>query len=244
MSTLSYSDEIIILRVKNWQTADKYAVCFSRLHGRINFIAYGAKYPRSITGRLIQPFAVLNAEFYEGSSVDKLKNCEVLQRTETLTIDQMAYASLAAEVTELLTEARDAREEIYDLLLGTLGLLPKHNARLVVLAYLVKLLDLTGIGPVYERCVICGRDFGSDAVFSNEQGGVLCGACKTGTEGWPVTAEIQKLWRTLAQLDWASPAAFSVKGSALMGLERILHSYLVYQTERPLKSLDFIAQLK
>ena len=112
MSALSYNDTIIILQVKNWQTADKYAVCFSRLHGKIAFIAYGAKYPRSLTGRLIQPFAVLNAEFYEGSSVEKLKSCEVVQMPETFTIEQMAYGSLAAEVTGMLTETKDAKEEI------------------------------------------------------------------------------------------------------------------------------------
>lgn len=244
MSALSYNDTIIILQVKNWQTADKYAVCFSRLHGKIAFIAYGAKYPRSLTGRLIQPFAVLNAEFYEGSSVEKLKSCEVVQMPETFTIEQMAYGSLAAEVTGMLTETKDAKEEIFFLLLGTLGLLVKHNARLVVLSYLVKLLNLTGIGPVYDRCVVCGRPVGSEAVFSNEQGGVLCGECKAGSGGLPVTAEIQALWHTLQQLDLENPGAFSVKGRSLMGLERILHGYLVYQTERPLKSLEFLAQLK
>ena len=45
MSSEVFQDEAVILRVKNWQTADKYAVCFCREHGKIPFVAYGAAYP-------------------------------------------------------------------------------------------------------------------------------------------------------------------------------------------------------
>ncbi len=55
MSNTAYQDEVIILKVKDWQTADKYAVCFSRAHGKIPFLAYGARYARTTGGRLIQP---------------------------------------------------------------------------------------------------------------------------------------------------------------------------------------------
>jgi DNA repair protein RecO (recombination protein O) len=44
-------------------------------------------------------------------------------------------------------------------------------------------------------------------------------------------------------LDLAEPEHFSVKGGALMELEQVLHRYLVYQTEQPIKSLEFIRQL-
>lgn len=50
MSSTVYQDEVIILKVKDWQTADKYAVCFSRAHGKVPFIAYGARYARTTGG--------------------------------------------------------------------------------------------------------------------------------------------------------------------------------------------------
>ena len=62
MSNTAYQDEVIILKVKDWQTADKYAVCFSRAHGKIPFLAYGARYARTTGGRLIQPFAMLDMQ--------------------------------------------------------------------------------------------------------------------------------------------------------------------------------------
>ena len=48
--TNNISDQGVVLMVRNWQTADKYAVCFTREHGKVRFIAYGARYVRNTAG--------------------------------------------------------------------------------------------------------------------------------------------------------------------------------------------------
>lgn len=243
----SYQDEVVILQVNNWQTADKQAVCYSREHGKIVFIAYGARYPKSVSGRLIQPFACLEAEFYPGNRVDKLKNCQLAAPMPQMELEQMAYGFLMAEMTERLTEQGEASGELYALLREALQLLVKRNPRLAALAYLIQLLDHCGIGPVYEVCVNCSRPAEGDGWFSEMQGGFICTECHTGqgrAEGLPVFhEETRRLWQHLRMLNFAEPGNFSVKGSALMELEQALHRYLVYQTEQPLKSLDFIRQI-
>ena len=243
----SYQDEVIILQVNNWQTADKKAVCFSRAHGKIVFLAYGARYPKSIPGRLIQPFACLEAEFYPGSRVDKLKSCQLAAPMPQMGLEQMAYGFLMAEMTERLTEQGEPSEDIYILLREALQLLIKRNPRLAALAYLIQLLDHCGIGPVYEVCVNCSRPAERDGWFSEMQGGYICSECYSGygnTESLqPFQEDTRTLWQQLRMLNFEAPEHFSVKGSALMALEKILHRYLVYQTEQPLKSLDFIRQI-
>ena len=92
----SYKDEIVLLQVNNWQTADKKAVCFSRDHGKIVFMAYGARYPKSVSGRLLQPFACLEAELYPGTRVDKLKSCQLAAPMPQMELEQMAYGFLMA----------------------------------------------------------------------------------------------------------------------------------------------------
>ena len=37
-------DEALVLHVKDYQTADKLVVCFTKKHGKLRFIAYGARY--------------------------------------------------------------------------------------------------------------------------------------------------------------------------------------------------------
>ena len=243
----SYKDEVVILQVNNWQTADKKAVCFSRFHGKIVFLAYGARYPKSVSGRLIQPFACLEAEFYPGSRVDKLKSCQLSAPMPQMELEQMAYGFLMAELTERLTEQGEPSEDIYMLLQKALQLLVSRNPRLATLAYLIQLLDHCGIGPVYEVCVNCSRPAERDGWFSEMQGGFLCQECHSGrgqAEGLPAFhEETRRLWQQLRMLNFAEPGHFSVKGSALMELEHILHRYLVYQTEQPINSLEFIRQL-
>ena len=233
----SYQDEILVLQVNNWQTADKKVVCYSREHGKIVFMAYGARYPKSVSGRLLQPFACLEAEFYPGSRVDKLKTCQLAAPMPQMGLEQMAYGFLMAEMTERLTEQGEPSAEIYSLLQNALQLLVKRNPRLAALAYLIQLLDHCGIGPVYEE----------DGWFSEMQGGFICAECGSGQEKSPVLQpfheETRRLWQQLRMLDMEKPESFSVKGSALMELERILHRYLVYQTEQPINSLSFIRQI-
>ena len=247
MTMESYQDEIIILQVKNWQTADKQVSCYSRTHGKIVFIAYGARYPRSAAGRLLQPFACLQAEFYPGSRVDKLKSCELAASMPRMTLPQLAYGFLMAEATERLTEQGEPSEAIYELLQQALPLLAKRTPRLTALAYLIQLLDHCGIGPVYEVCVNCSRPAKGDGWFSESQGGFLCHECQHGGEGAEAPASFseaaRKLWQQLRMLDFEAPGHFTVKGGALMETEQALHRYLVYQTEQPLKSLDFIRQI-
>ena len=209
----SYQDEVLVLQVNNWQTADKKVVCYSREHGKIVFMAYGARYPKSVSGRLLQPFACLDAEFYPGSRVDKLKNCQLAAPMPQMGLEQMAYGFLMAEMTERLTEQGEP----------------------------------SGIGPVYEVCVNCSRPAEEDGWFSEMQGGFICAECGSGQEKSPVLQpfheETRRLWQQLRMLDMEKPESFSVKGSALMELERILHRYLVYQTEQPINSLSFIRQI-
>lgn len=243
----SYQDEVLVLQVNNWQTADKKVVCYSREHGKIVFMAYGARYPKSVSGRLLQPFACLDAEFYPGSRVDKLKNCQLAAPMPQMGLEQMAYGFLMAEMTERLTEQGEPSAEIYSLLQNALQLLVKRNPRLAALAYLIQLLDHCGIGPVYEVCVNCSRPAEEDGWFSEMQGGFICAECGSGQEKSPVLQpfyeETRRLWQQLRMLDMEKPESFSVKGSALMELERILHRYLVYQTEQPINSLSFIRQI-
>lgn len=243
----SYKDEVIILQVNNWQTADKKAVCYSRDHGKIVFMAYGARYPKSVSGRLIQPFARLEAEFYPGNRVDKLKSCQLAAPMLPMGLKQMAYGFLIAEITEQLTEQGEPSGDIYSLLLEALQLLVKRNPRLAALAYLIQLLDHCGIGPVYEVCVNCSRPAEGDGWFSEMQGGFICPECHSGqgrAEGLqPFHEETRRLWQKFRMLNLAVPGTFTVKGAALMELEQVLHRYLVYQTEQPLKSLDFIRQV-
>ena len=241
-------DEALVLHVKNYQTADKYVVCFTKNHGKLRFIAYGARYVKNVQGRLLQPFACLNIEVQQGQKVDKLRSCELVRLPKSLDMQQMAYGAVAAELTAVLTEDREPGGELYELLTATLAALTKRNPRLVVLSFAIKLLGITGFAPQMAQCVGCGASIPlTDAAwFSPLQGGLLCSQCHcsyTGEGLEPCGQGTRRLWQWLAALDYESPTPFSVRGGDLMELERLLYKFIFFQTDKPLNSLNFLSQM-
>ena len=241
-------DEALVLHVKDYQTADKLVVCFTKKHGKLRFIAYGARYVKNVQGRLLQPFACLNIQVQQGQRVDKLRSCELVRMPKSFDMQQMAYGAVAAELTAVLTEDHEADEELYELLLATLAALTKRNPRLVVLSFAIKLLGITGFAPQMSHCVGCGTAIALEdaAWFSPLQGGLLCEACHAGYTGEglePCGQGTRQLWQWLATLDYENPAAFSVRGGDLMELERLLYKFIFFQTDKPLNSLNFLSQM-
>ena len=241
-------DEALVLHVKDYQTADKLVVCFTKKHGKLRFIAYGARYVKNVQGRLLQPFACLNIQVQQGQRVDKLRSCELVRMPKSLDMQQMAYGAVAAELTVVLTEDHETDEELYELLLATLAALTKRNPRLVVLSFAIKLLGITGFAPQMSQCVGCGTAIALEdaAWFSPLQGGLLCEACHAGYTGEglePCGQGTRQLWQWLATLDYENPAAFSVRGGDLMELERLLYKFIFFQTDKPLNSLNFLSQM-
>ena len=241
-------DEALVLHVKDYQTADKLVVCFTKKHGKLRFIAYGARYVKNVQGRLLQPFACLNIQVQQGQRVDKLRSGELVRMPKSLDMQQMAYGAVAAELTAVLTEDHEADEELYELLLATLAALTKRNPRLVVLSFAINLLGITGFAPQMSHCVGCGTAIALEdaAWFSPLQGGLLCEACHAGYTGEglePCGQGTRQLWQWLATLDYENPAAFSVRGGDLMELERLLYKFIFFQTDKPLNSLNFLSQM-
>ena len=60
------ADDALVLHVKNWQTADKYAVCFTKEHGKLRFIAYGARYEKNIHADCYSPLPICILRFSRG----------------------------------------------------------------------------------------------------------------------------------------------------------------------------------
>ena len=243
-----FSDEAIILQVKAEQTADKYVQAFTRRHGKIRFIGYGARYQKSVSGRLLQPFSEMRVEVSQGSRIDRLRSAELVELPGQLNMLQMAYAAVATELVTLLTEDREPQEELYELLKQTLSLLQQRNPRIVVLAFAIKLLSLVGVAPQTETCVQCGRvlEQEEEAWFNALQGGNVCFSChsKHPDSGYDHCGSgTRELWRSLLFLNMEQPESFTIKGAALMELEKMLFRFILFQTDKELKSLQFLAQL-
>lgn len=248
MSGAVITDDAIILRVRDQGDKDKYVICYTREHGKVRFTVFGGRSTNNVKGRVLQTFSELELELAESGHFYRFRNAQLITMPIAYDIKQMAYASVVAELTALLTEDHEPQEELYELLRSTLRILARKNPRLVVLSFAIKLLKLSGLAPQMDECVSCGRTVNEDeiAYFSPLQGGLICNECKaefpgTGLEN--ANPGARKLWYILEQIDFDNPPSFSVKGQDLMEVEKMLYKFIYFQTDKNLQSLEFLNQL-
>ena len=60
----------------------------------------------------------------------------------------------------------------------------------------------------------------------------------------PFSSGAQKLLQELIALDFNEPKPFTVRGGDLMQLEQILYRFIVYQIDKPLKSLKLFGAVR
>lgn len=239
-----FSDEGIVLRVEDRDISDKYVTCFTRSHGRVRFVAYGAKYQKSVVGKILQPFTHLNLDLKAGIYLDKLCGCELQSFPEKYDFKQFAYAAVITELTEIFTADHESDEQLFLLLQEILKLISKRNPRLVVLLYVVKLLASTGFCPQVDECLLCHKGFEGETkvFFSVLQGGTLCEQCGQNEE-LLFGKGARELYHYLEKFVVDMPTEFLVHGIDLMQLEKALLKFIAFQTDKPLKSLAYLNQV-
>lgn len=242
------TDEAIILRVRDQGDKDKYVICYTKEHGKLRFTAFGGRSSNNVKGRILQTFSELELELGESGHFYRFRNAQLISLPISYDIKQMAYASVVAELTAILTEDHEPQEELYELLRSTLKILAKRNPRLVVISFAIKLLSISGVAPQMHTCVSCGREVGEteDVFFSPLQGGLICRECRTEFTGEGLEKAgpgARKLWHILEQIDFDNPSSFTVRGQDLMEVEKMLYKFIYFQTDKNLQSLEFLNQL-
>ncbi|MGI6093398.1 MAG: DNA repair protein RecO [Veillonellaceae bacterium] len=239
-----YQTEAILLAVRNWGEADKMVTLFSREHGKITAIAYGARRPKNRLASGMQPFMHINVSLASGNSLDYIKQYETINTFRELRekLDLLAYGAFIAELTAELCPDRQPEPQIFDLLEGIFKLLSQRNPRVASLAGAWQLLALTGFSPHYNKCTVCCKELVLPAYFSIASGGGVCSECRT-PENFEFSMEVGKFLDNLLNLEWHNPGHFTVSGATLVETEKLFSCYLRYHIDKPLKSISFIREV-
>ena len=246
MTTGRYQVEAVVLTVRNWGEADRLVRVFSKEHGLITAIAYGARRPRSQLAGGLQPFVQTQLALLAGKQVETVKGCEMIHSFQCLREDlnRMAYTGFLAELITELCPERQAEPQIYEWLLQVLRVMEERNPRLVTLAASWQLFALAGLEPACEVCQQCGKELVWPAVFDMAAGGVVCRQCQGGLSEDNLFSEgAAELLQRFLHLQWEQMEGYLVSREALLMLEALLLSYVEHHIERPLRSTAFIRQV-
>ena len=117
-----YRDEAVVLRTHKLGEADRIVTLLSRYRGQIRAVAKGVRRTASKFGSRLEPFMVVDAQFYEGKSLDIVNQAETIGSYGGSIIDDygaFTAANAMVEAAERLTMEESSPQQ-YLLLVGAL----------------------------------------------------------------------------------------------------------------------------
>lgn len=246
-----YNAEAIIIRVRDFDEADKVAVMLTREEGKIQAVAKGARRPRNRYAAATQLFTHVKAALFSGRNLHTLSQIDIVESFRHMRedLDRMAYGTYACELMDELLKERQPYEQTFLLLLTTLHLLnaPEMAPEPILRSYELKLLSILGFRPSLETCVVCDRPVGEGTWvrFAPALGGTLCGSCTS--EGEVVDRVSRGAIETIKRLlegDIRRAHMIRLSGDIYHDVDKCISDYISVRTERKLKSREFLDMMR
>lgn len=246
-----YNAEAIVLRVRDFDEADKITTLLTREEGKVQAIAKGARRPRNRYTAATQLFTQVKAALFHGRNMDTYSQVDIVESFRHLREDlvRMAYGTYVCELMDEMLKEKQRHEQTYLLLLTTLHLLNAEEIEPepVLRSYELKLLSMLGFRPHLEDCVVCGKELGAapQVRFTPALGGTLCPTCSS--EGEAVMRLSRGTVETMKRLmdgDIRRAHVTRITGDMAREFDRALSEYINLRIERKLKSKEFLDTLR
>lgn len=235
-------DEGLVLRTRDLGEADRIVTLLTRDRGRVRAVAKGVRRTSSRFGARLEPFAHVDVLIHSGRTLDIVTQVETLDSYgRELVGDYPSWTAGQAmlEAAERLTpiEEEQATQQ-YLLLVGGLRAMSRreHAPTLVLDAFLLRSLAISGWAPSFGECARCGEP-GPHRAFHPASGGAQCESCHPPGAATPSEATMALLGALLSG-NWEHADASG--GSERRQASGLVAAMLNWHLERGLKSLRLV----
>jgi DNA repair protein RecO (recombination protein O) len=169
--------EAIVLRRKDVGESDRRLTIFSRELGKIDVVAKGAKKPASRLRGVTEPLSTGQFTFASGKKQKYVTSAQPRSSFPGLRkdFDRLSLGLSWGELLSQILPFEQPFEEAFEHCFIALDQLEKHPIPAIALAWAeVKLLELSGFLPSFNRCVVTeSKIMESEAYFSPSAGGYI-----------------------------------------------------------------------
>jgi len=239
--------EAIVLHTRDLGEVDRLVTLYTREHGKLTAVARGARRIRSRFAGALELFTwgeLLGFE-REGRSLVQLDHFDIRRPFRGLRedLDRLGQGARMVEAVGRLTGERDAQPASFALLLRALRALEDRPPARVHLAFTLRLLDLLGHRPRFDRCGRCARPVGTEGLgFDPADGTVRCAACRGATV--PLSAAVAGVLRGVQGASWEARLTARIEPEVERAAATVLDSYLTALIGAPLRVPRFLAQAR
>ncbi|MFT4233642.1 MAG: DNA repair protein RecO [Microbacterium sp.] len=236
----TYRDDAVVLRTQKLGEADRIVTMLTRQHGKVRAVAKGVRRTSSKFGARLEPFMVVDAQFYIGRSLDIVQQADSQGAYGAdIVPDYARYtaASAMVETAERVNEAEHSPQQ-YFLLVGALRSLARgeHAPQATLDSYLLRALALAGWSPSFDDCAKCGAP-GPHERWVVQLGGIVCENCAPA--GSPrIAPETIELLSALLAGEWDIVDA--VDPRELNRASGLVAAFSQHQLERTIRSLSLV----
>ncbi|MFV1989454.1 MAG: DNA repair protein RecO [Acidimicrobiales bacterium] len=178
-----YRAEGVVLRTIKLGEADKILTICTRERGKVRAVAKGVRKTQSRFGGRLEPCNHVSLQLYEGRELDTITQAETVTTFAAVRgdLDRLGEAVTLLEAVDQLSQPNQADPRLLDMLLGALAALNEQDSKLLVPAFLLKLLAHDGVRPELDACTVCSReDIDALTRFDAGLGGMVCESCHRG----------------------------------------------------------------
>lgn len=178
---IAETDGIVLRQVKAVNGRRMISI-FSRKYGKISVGTNLNEGGKGKTALAIRPFTYGRYEIFTNRENHNLNNGQVKKSYYKIgeNLDKYMETSFVLELTEKLLIEEHPQQRIFLLLLDFLEEMEKRekNQSTLVLAYMVKILNILGAMPNIASCCVCGEEnLKKNREFSVKEGGIICPDC-------------------------------------------------------------------
>jgi DNA repair protein RecO (recombination protein O) len=232
--------EAIVLRTYNLAEADRIVVCLTRSAGLVRAVARGARRMKSRFGASLEPFTLINLDFYERENRElvSISQAEIAKSNFDLAAQPEAAEALGyiAELVSEFAPPHEGNEKLYRMVTACVDALAVNAERpeLVVRYFEIWILRLAGLFPDLQRCAGCNRIFTEDdVVYLDAELRTRCYSCARGV-GAVLSIESRRTFNAslrVPPLDFANVFA-TAPAKAQEDLAEFTHRLVVRALER------------
>lgn len=244
----TYRTEALVLHQLRTGEADRILTLYTPGLGKTRAVARGVLRPTSHLAGHLEPFSRSTLLIARARNLDIVTQAETAESFPQVRGDlaRAASAMCGFELLDRLTEDAADSHQIYALLLAFLRWLEQGDPDIPLRYFELRLLAISGFGPELYQCLACARRLDPEVNgFSAEAGGVLCPECAKANAGArPISVNALKVMRLFQAGDAEQSRRVRVEDGLARELEGLMRYYLPVITERELKAVAFVDNVR
>lgn len=240
-----FNDEAFIITHSEWKETSLIVRCFTREHGKLNFMAKGVRRLKSRIGSPLDSFSHVKIIYYlkQGGDLSSLKEAYTLDHFPSIRTDLKRFAAVSFffEMLDIALAPHERHSDIFKLTADFLNSINDRDWTEGFLpSYFLRLSARLGFAPRLDKCQVCGTS-NNLTHFDQNAGQCVCLSCRKDSE--MTIALPERLWKEMTgslagernEMD-----RIFLPQEALHDFFHFMRQFLEYHFEKRIKSGDFL----